>query len=384
VKIAVFDYRVVQTNPAGSCHRALIAALSKEHDFTVFSNQFDNPAPDRVRWVRVPAIRRPLAALFVTFHLTAMLRYFQVWCQRRTFGFVQSVESNFGFGDVVYSHFCHKWFLKRHWKSCRTPGVRGFFRWADHVFHAALEPWVFHRARWIVVPSTGLARELTHEYPYTASKLQVISNPVDLRSFHRPPEHDPAGIRTRFGIRPNDTMLLFTALGHFERKGLPQLLEGLALTRNPLVKLVVVGGSHELIRPFKQKCYDLGLGTSVHFVGHQENVRPYLWAADLFVMPSFYEVFPLTVLQAAAASCPIMVTRLNGVEEFLDAKSAVLVEPSAESISAGLQQFLQLSGQQKADLVSSARHSVSSYGLDQFVDSWRSFYRTLEDAHQAS
>jgi hypothetical protein len=53
MRIAVFDYRVLRTNPVGSCHRALLQALCHGHDFTVFAVQFDNPCPERINRVRV-------------------------------------------------------------------------------------------------------------------------------------------------------------------------------------------------------------------------------------------------------------------------------------------------------------------------------------------
>jgi hypothetical protein len=40
MKIAVFDYSVTRNSPVGSCHLAMLRALSHEHDFTVFSVEF--------------------------------------------------------------------------------------------------------------------------------------------------------------------------------------------------------------------------------------------------------------------------------------------------------------------------------------------------------
>lgn len=66
MKIALFDYVVTPNNAIGNCHRQMMQALAGEHDFTLFSCDFSDPAPGRIRWTRVPAIARPLAALFVT------------------------------------------------------------------------------------------------------------------------------------------------------------------------------------------------------------------------------------------------------------------------------------------------------------------------------
>ena len=161
MKIALFDYVVTQNNGIGKADLAILAALCHEHEFTVFSVEFENPCPERIRWVRIPALKRPLVLLFVTFHLLAPLCY--LWHRLRYrvhFDHVQIIESNLLFGDIAYSHFCHRAFLKDHWKDAGATGLRGALRWLDHWLHARLEPCVYRRASRIVAPSRGLAREL--------------------------------------------------------------------------------------------------------------------------------------------------------------------------------------------------------------------------------
>ena len=45
MKIALFDYIVTPDNAIGKCNRAIVGGLCDEHDFTVFSVEFENPAP---------------------------------------------------------------------------------------------------------------------------------------------------------------------------------------------------------------------------------------------------------------------------------------------------------------------------------------------------
>ncbi|HRL14465.1 MAG TPA: hypothetical protein PKX07_21465, partial [Aggregatilineales bacterium] len=73
MRIAILDYQVVPTNAIGNCDRTILNGLADEHEFVVFALEFDNPRPDRIKFVKIPAVRKPLAALFVTYHLTAPL-----------------------------------------------------------------------------------------------------------------------------------------------------------------------------------------------------------------------------------------------------------------------------------------------------------------------
>src|SRR5262245_66221895 len=116
MRIAVFDYRIVPTNPIGGCHLRMLAGLSREHEFTVFAVEFENPDPARIRWVRVPAIKRPMALLYLSFHVLAPLCYLLERIRRGArYDLKQMVESHLSFGDVSYSQFCHRAYLKEQW-----------------------------------------------------------------------------------------------------------------------------------------------------------------------------------------------------------------------------------------------------------------------------
>ncbi len=101
MRIAVLDYRVVPTNPIGGCHLRMLKGLCREHQFTVFAPEFQNPDPDRIEWVRVPVPKRPLALLFIAFHAIAPFYYWFYRLRRGVrFDAVQIVESKFSFGDI--------------------------------------------------------------------------------------------------------------------------------------------------------------------------------------------------------------------------------------------------------------------------------------------
>ncbi|MER3523036.1 MAG: hypothetical protein C4326_02970 [Ignavibacteria bacterium] len=376
IRIAIFDYKVIPTNPIGSCHLRMIQGLCGEHEFTVFAVEFENPCPDRVRFVRVPVPTRPLALLFVAYHLVAPVVYFLYRLRTGVrFDLVQMVESNLSFGDVSYAQFCHRAYLRRHWKAAGAKGLRGWLRWLDHWLHALVEPWVFRKVRRIVVPSQGLKRELEEIYPVTRGKITVIPNPVDLARMAPPPGFDREIFRRERGVDPEDVVLLFVALGHFERKGLPLVLEALKQLGEKTAKLWVVGGEADLVVLWQARAREMGLEDQVVFFGMQRDVRHFLWGADGFVFPSVYEVFPLVTLEAAAAGLPLIVTPLYGVEEFMrDGETGLVVERSVEGILIGLRRFLALPFTERVRMGVRARETVAQYGVERFPEAWRRLY----------
>ena len=254
-------------------------------------------------------------------------------------------------------------------------GLRGAFRWLDHKLHAWMENFTYPRAKYVVVPSRGLARELRAEFPYIDTKLTVLPNPINLARLQRPEAFDRTALRAQLGLEDNDLVALFVALGQFERKGLPLLMQALGTPGMERIKLIVLGGESDLIARYGEQAGKLGLGNRVKFVGMQSDVRPYLWASDVFVFPSLYETFSLVTYEAAASGLPIVVSHLYGVEDLLqDGDNGYLIETSVAGVRDGLQRFLELSPESRYAMGQRARQAASSCSEEHFIDAWRSFY----------
>jgi glycosyltransferase involved in cell wall biosynthesis len=380
VRIAVFDYKVTRNNPAGSCHLAMLRALAAEHEFTVFAVEFDNPHPQRIRFVRVPVPTRPLALLFIAFHVMAPLYYLAYRLRTRArFDLVQSLESNLSFGDVIYSHFCHGMYMKAHWSKSGAKGLRGALRWLDHTLHAWMESVVYPRAKQVVVPSQGLARDLRATFPDIDPRLTVLPNPINMERLRLPETFDRRAFRTELGLADEDVACLFVALGQFERKGLPLVLDALAGAGMERCRLLVVGGEPDLIARYGEIAAARGLTGRVKFAGMQSDVRPFLWSCDVFVFPSLYETFSLVTYEAAAAGLPIVASHLYGVEDLLkDGENGFLIETSAAGVRGGLERLLALPTEERRAMGQRARLAASACSEDYFVDAWRAFYLKLQ------
>ncbi len=381
MKIAIFDYFVTATNPTGSCHLKMLGGLCEQHEFTVFAARFENPCPERIEWVRVRLPQRPLALTYVLYHLLAPFVYAIRHLRRpRAAGFdiIQIQGTNLAFGDVSYAHFCNRAYLRNGWPHSKPRGLRRVLRWVDHQLPAQLEPWTFRRARCVVVPSQGLARELLREYPCVQGKLHVLPNPVDLERMLPPAEFPREAFRGELGIRPEEVCLAFVALGHFERKGLPLVLEAMRTLSATRLRLLVVGGPPDLVSQYRRRVASLGLECAAIFVGNQTDVRPFLWASDGFIFPSLYEAFPLVSLEAAAAGLPLLAAKMNGIEEFLcDGKNGLVVERSPEGVADALRRFLDLRPEVRRAMGAHAQLSVRRYSVENFVQAWRALYAEL-------
>jgi glycosyltransferase involved in cell wall biosynthesis len=232
----------------------------------------------------------------------------------------------------------------------------------------------------IVVPSQGLRRDLARVYAGTADKIVVIPNTVDAERYVQPSDFDRRSVRERMGTADADTAFVFVALGHFERKGLPIVLQALSAKAPELdrARLWVIGGEPGLIATYRRVADALGVGSRVVFAGRATDVRPYLWSADAFLAPSHYEAFSLALLEAAAAGLPLIATRISGSEDLLcGGVNGIEVDRTAASVCAGLRRFLDLDPAARAAMGRAARDAVAPLSPEGFAAAWRSLYATL-------
>ncbi|GAB2886746.1 glycosyltransferase family 4 protein [Uliginosibacterium flavum] len=376
--LAVFDLNVTRNSPAGSCVHAEVMGLADSYDITVFSGAFDNERPDRVRWVHIPLPKKPGFLKYIVFQVLGP------WALRRHIRdrgcppmAIQATQGQFIGADVCYPHFCHRAYLAGQWKLQKTTGLHRLMRWCSYRYNAWAERRAFLKARKIITPSRGLARELEATYPFVAGKVEQIANPVDLERFARPADFDAAAFRASQGLPAGATVLSFAALGDFERKGLGLIIDALALLANPSVHVLVVGGTKPEIAGFAARAEAAGVAAQCHFVGFQKDVCPYMWASDAFVFPSTYEIFSLVLLQALAAGVPTVATPLYGFEEYArHGENAWVIERTPVSVAAAIAEIV-AQPQLREAIGRAAASTAQNYGRNAFVQAWHQQYLHL-------
>lgn len=381
MKIALFDFVVAPHSGPGGCDVEVLRAISEEHEVTVFASNLVMPEGTgrSVTQVAVPTVRHPGLASFLLYLAGASVSYARLRLRGERFDVIQATDSSFPFADVCYAHLCHRAFLAEIWPRVRGRiGPRTAHSWANHKVRAVIESNLVRRARVIVVPSDGLRRDIERSYPSAAPKITVIRNTVDVARYAAPGAFDRRAFRERMGTTDAHTAFVFVALGHFERKGLPMLLEALGAEGLDTVRLWVVGGEPGLVESYRRVAERLGVVERVTFAGRTDDVRPFLWSADAFVAPSHYEAFSLALLEAAAAGLPLIATRISGSEELVkDGVNGLEIERSPAGVSTGLHRFLELHDARREAMGRAARESVEARGPDRFAAAWKELYASV-------
>ncbi|WP_308224837.1 glycosyltransferase [Flavobacterium sp. J372] len=96
-------------------------------------------------------------------------------------------------------------------------------------------------------------------------------------------------------------------------------------------------------------------------VGRHDDIRPYLFASDIFAFPSYREGFPNVVLQAGALGLPCIVSNINGSNEIITHNQNGLIVPvkNTEQLFEAMQLLLNDMPLRKR-LASAARDTVVS------------------------
>ncbi len=179
------------------------------------------------------------------------------------------------------------------------------------------------KADHVVTVSYAMRDELIAQ-GFLASKINIVYNGVDPAKYD--PEVVPKSkcdeIRARYGIRPDDLMILF--IGRIVVvKGVDRLIQSMNLIRLriPNAKLVIVGTSdmqnsiEEMVRTLHlENCIRLRF----EWISEEERIAHYA-AADLCVFPSLYEPFGIVALEAMSMGKPVVVGArgVSGMKEFV-------------------------------------------------------------------
>ena len=254
-----------------------------------------------------------------------------------------------------------------------------------HRFVCAAERRMFEhpRLRAVICNSNMVREEIRRRFGLAPEKLHVIHNGVDLEHFH--PRHRTAlraAARAELGAAAGETLFLFVGSG-FARKGLDAAIGALAGCGDAPYRLAVAGRDRDAVR-FVALAAARGMGDRVRLLGGRDDVRPLYAAADCFILPTRYDPFPNTALEALAMGVPAIVGRRSGAAETVrHGENGWLCEP--EDV-AGLVQSMHAAARVAADDVSgaaaraAARSTAEGYGIDDMTRKLTDLYAALKAA----
>jgi glycosyltransferase involved in cell wall biosynthesis len=185
----------------------------------------------------------------------------------------------------------------------------------------------------IIAVSNSIKKDIVENFKHTEEKIEVVYSGFDKRLFAEYGNTDKEKILNKYEIK--DKYILF--LGTLEpAKNIVRLLEAFKIFKNNLkkekihcdYKLVLAGKRGWLANEYKQIAKDLGINKSVVFTGYVigDELVPLFQNSEFFVLPSLYEGFGSTILEAFATGTPVMASNVSSIPE-IAGDAAILVNP---------------------------------------------------------
>ncbi len=162
-----------------------------------------------------------------------------------------------------------------------------------------------------------------------SSRCTIIPHPLDLNKFHPISENELNINRRKLGIDSKAKVIVFIGRLIIE-KGVMDLLRAfkIIVEREKDFILLLVGGGNTM-NQVKYFVELNNLEAQIKIFGVVPNAKvPFLLqVSDIFVLPSYNEVSPITAIEAMACGIPVVGTLIPAFEELYNNKSVVLVPP---------------------------------------------------------
>lgn len=194
----------------------------------------------------------------------------------------------------------------------------------------------YHRAEKVIAVSEALAKKLREYRPRYAQKIIAVNNLIDV-----------AGVREKSlempeTVFPKDCFNIVSCGRLAPAKGMDLAIAACAkLVNDGLtdIRWWIVGGGPEETS-LRAQIRALGVERYVTLLGMQDNPYSYIRQANLYVQPSRFEAFGLTVLEAQVLAVPVLSTETDGSVELISNKeNGWLCQPDAQSIADGVERL---------------------------------------------
>ena len=253
---------------------------------------------------------------------------------------VSAVRNNIGSFDVVHIHGN---------RTAQSPLIHYFLKKKKVPYvvqaHGGLPSFSGYGLKWLydlffgysllkdasrVIAVTDVEMKQYFSLGLPKGRVELISNGVDLSEYVDLPQR--GAFREKFGISSDEQLILY--LGRINKiKGVDVLVKAFssAVKKIRNLKLILAGPDDGFLTVVKGLIKALNIDSSVLIVGPlygQEKLAAYV-DADVYILPSCYEIFGMTILESLACGTPVILMENCGIAKYFADKVGLAVkEPS--------------------------------------------------------
>jgi glycosyltransferase involved in cell wall biosynthesis len=236
----------------------------------------------------------------------------------------------------------------------------------------------------IVAVSEDLGGFLARGLSISRAGLGIVHNGIPLPPLVPTAERAARRIEARAAIGVPAEGPLVVAVGNlYPVKDHATLVR--ALADIPRARVAIAGRGEEEGR-LRALASELGLAERLHLLGLRDDVHNVLAAGDVFVQSSLSEGLPLAVLEAMAASLPVVATNVGGIGEAVKDRETGYLVPAGDPVQlAGALAHVLESPDRGAALGAAGRRRVEAeFSIEVMAERYRALYRSADASQRRS
>lgn len=214
-------------------------------------------------------------------------------------------------------------------------------------------------------------------------KIEVIPNGIDLTEYADLPLK--GCFKKKHGISEDKKIILY--LGRINRiKGTDLLVEAYANLINKLkckvARLVIVGPDDGYLREIQALIKTLKIENDVLILKPlygRDKLEAYV-DADMYVLPSRYETFPMSVLEAAACRTPVILTENCEIAGYFNEKIGLISKPDSKHLCEALLQMLLFENKQNI-FRENCKATINEFNISNVISKLEDVYEEIANIH---
>lgn len=203
----------------------------------------------------------------------------------------------------------------------RLPLVATCHNWTQATkalrLYATLDRFLLRRFDKVVAVSEVVAKSLLRSR-IPEDRIGIVSNGIDVQEFETALAAVP---------RQKNLITIGAVCRLTPEKGIADLLHvtRTLLDQHPNIRLIVAGDGPNRGQ-FENLAAELGVASRVNFLGYRTDMPAVYASMDVFVLPSWNEGMPMSILEAMAAGKAVIASRVGAVPKVVNENVGVLVD----------------------------------------------------------
>jgi glycosyltransferase involved in cell wall biosynthesis len=209
-------------------------------------------------------------------------------------------------------------------------------------------------------------------------RIAVLPNGINVEEYYQLP--DPSGFREKYAIPAEAPVVLFLARIN-KIKGVDFLVSSFARVQAqvPNAILLIVGPDDGFLPEIKRQIQQLGIEANVRFAGYlagTEKLQAYQ-TANVYVLPSSYEMFAITLLESLACGTPIIATDRCGLADYVRQHDlgAIVTYGETDQLQQEIIHAIQEPTQLKIRAAHGRQYVLERFGWDHIAERWLDVYQ---------